>query len=111
MLNGFLLPTAQSLVRKSFSKIAQIHPTATRRTSAIELGNYHSLGESLNAKSAAAKETCAIDIRKVRMEPLYRRQKLSQVKTGQNKLNIANAYFLTINRHKISIYHITKLIF
>ena len=94
MLNGFLLTTTQSLVRKGLSKNAQFHPNATRRTSAIVLGNFHSLRKSLNAKSAAAKETCAIDIRKVRKEPLYRRQKLSQVKTGQNKLNKNKCVFL-----------------
>ena len=74
-----LLPTTQTLVRKCSSKIAHVHPVATRRTFAIELGKSHPLRNSLNAKSAAAKETCAIDIRKVRMESLYRRQKLSQV--------------------------------
>ena len=85
MLNGFLLPTSQSIVCKFLSKIAQIHPTATtRRTSAIELGKIHPFRNSLNAKSAAAKETCAIDIRKVRMG----------VKTGQNKLNKNKCVFL-----------------
>ena len=103
ILNGFLLTTSQSLQRKRLSKIAQIHPTATRRTSAVELGKFHPLRESLNAKSAAAKETCAIDIRKVRMEPLYRRQKLSQVKTGQNKLNKNKCAFLD-NQSSYSIH-------
>ena len=94
MLNGLLLKTSQSLPRNSLKKVAQSHPNATRRTTAIELGDSHLLRNSLNAKSAAAKETCAIDMRKVRMEPLYRRQKLSQVKTGQNKLNKNKCVFL-----------------
>ena len=93
MLNGFLLSTSQSLVRKCLSKNAQIHFFATR-SYAIHFGKYHPLRKSLTAKSAAAKETCAIDIRKVRMDPSYRQQKLSQVKTGQNKLNKNKCVFL-----------------
>ena len=93
MLNGFLLSTSQTLVRKRLSKTAQIHLIATR-SYAMYIGKYHPLGKSLTVKSAAAKETCATDIRKVRMEPLYRRQKLFQVKTGQNKLNKNKCVFL-----------------
>ena len=94
MLNGLKLLTIKGLPSNSLQNLAEIHPNATRRTSAVELGKSYPLGESLNAKSAAAKETCAIDMRKVRMEPLYRRQKLSQVKTGQNKLNKNKCVFL-----------------
>ena len=93
MLNGLLLSTSQTLVRKCLSKTAQIHFFATR-SYAMYIGKYHPLRKSLTVKSAAAKETCAIDIRKVRMDPSYRQQKLSQVKTGQNKLNKNKCVFL-----------------